>query len=510
MYARTLDKLLLTSAARHSKLTALVDANRSITYSELVDESVNVQTQLTLRGIGRLDRVAVLAEDVVEVMPAYFGTWLAGATAVHLNARLAPAEIEYILEDAQPKLLLFTPGLRNAAFELSNRSGVEPLALDHKLLRSAQHAGLDADQVHQARPEDIAVIGYTSGTTGRPKGAMATHDVLTLNCRVAPSLLQIPHRSSTIFAGSVSFVATLWSQVFTNLHLGGSIRFMGKYNVDEWFEAMRRDRSTWTYIPSPHLNAFTERLTADRGILKHLSAVMHTGSTATPADIEAAVRAMNGRFVEAYGSTEVVAPATCTAPWMYRLAQQGDPIFASAGYTNPSATVTIRREDGSIADIGEIGQICVRSDVGFSGYLNDEAKTAETLVDGEIRMSDMGHFDELGRLFVSGRQAELIVSGGMNIYPAEVERVIKEHPLVVDAAVIGVAHERWGQTVCAIVVTRPDAQLHDSDIIEWSKSRLASYKKPTNVVFVDSLPTTTSNKLDRRRLTAEYSSSTPR
>jgi len=496
----TLDRLMLDSVRRHRDAVALDDGTRSLTYAELGDVSMRLAHVLRGAGAGRGTRVAVLSEDRVEVMPAYLASWIAGATVVHLNARLATAEIQYIVDDARPDVLLYTSGLRHHVESLSLNVTREVLELDGGDLARRLAATAPEPIANELGGGDIAVIGYTSGTTGRPKGAMASHQALTMNCRIAPFNLGIPARSRMAFTGSVSFVASFWSMVFAHLYVGGTVRFLGHYDLDSWFDVMRRERSTWTYCSSPMLAGFAERIAAEPAILDHLVCVMHTGSIGHPRDIEAVVRALKGRFVEAYGSTEVVAPVACTAPWMYRDVEPGDPIFASGGLAMPSAELWIAREDGTRAEIGEEGFIHARSDVGFSGYLNDPDKTAATIIDGAIRTGDVGRLDEYGRLFVSGRQAELIVSGGMNVYPAEVERVIAEHPDVVQVAVLGLPHERWGTSVSAAVVLRPGARTTADDIVQWSRRFLASYKKPTSVWFLDELPQNPSRKIDKLRL----------
>lgn len=496
----TLDRLMLNAVRRYADEPALIDDTTTLTYREMGDIAVRLAHVLTEEGVAHGGRVAVLSEDRVEVMPAYLAGWILGATVVHVNARLAVAEIQYIVDDSEPEVLLFTSGLREQVGQLSLGVTREVLELDGDTLQARLRSASNELPAPTARGEDIAVIGYTSGTTGRPKGAMASHQALTGNCRVAPFNLGIPSRSRMAYSGSVSFVASFWSMVFAHLYVGGVVRFLGHYDLDRWFDVMHRERSNWTYCPSPLLTGFAERLEAEPELLDHLESVMHTGSIGHPREIERAVRAMQGRFVEAFGSTEVVAPVACTAPWMYRGAVPGDRVFASAGRAMPTAELWVAREDGSRAEIGEEGFIHARSDVGFDGYLNDPEKTAATIIDGAIRTGDMGAMDEVGRLFVSGRQAELIVSGGMNVYPAEVERVILEHPGVKEVAVVGLPHERWGTSVSAAVVLRPGAKVSADEIVQWCRRYLASYKKPTTVSFLTELPQNPSRKIDKLRL----------
>jgi fatty-acyl-CoA synthase len=498
--ATTLDQLMANEIARYADTPALVDSRRRLTYRELGTEAARLANVLAAEGIGRGDRVAVLSEDRVEVMPAYLAGWLVGATVVHVNARLAIPEVQYIVDDAAPTALVYTSGLREQVGKLSLSVTRFVAELDGDELGARLRAASTSPPPPSARPEDIAVIGYTSGTTGRPKGAMASHLSLTTNCRLAPFNFGLPNRARVAYSGSVAFVASFWSMVFAGLYVGGTVRFLGHYDVDTWFDTMHRDRSTWTYVPSPLMAEFAERVTAEPEILDHLQTVMHTGSLGHPAHVEAVVRAMRGRYVELYGSTEVISPVAGTSPAMYQDVPPGHKIFSSGGIALPSAQLWIVREDGTPADVGEDGYIVARSDVGFSGYLNDPAKTAATIVDGAIRTGDMGHLDEEGYLFVSGRSAELIVSGGMNVYPAEVERALLEHPDIVQAAVVGVPHERWGVTVAAAVVTRPGAVLTADDVVAWSRQQLASYKKPTVVRFLDELPQNPSRKIDKRRI----------
>ena len=505
---RTMAELMSATVRRNRRSPALVDADRSMTYEEMFEWAARLANVLRANGLRQGDHVAVIAEDTVEGVAAYIGTWLAGCTVIHVNARHAPPEVRYVLEDSGAKALLYTGGLEALVDAVD---GLEDLAFVSSLddregsaFGTALRAAPTAPPAITTQAGDRAIVGYTSGTSGRPKGAIASHRAVVLCCRVAPYAFSMPLRSRMAYSGSLSFIGSVWAQVFPHLYIGGMVRLMGRYDVDTWFAAMREDRSTFTYLPTPLIPDFVERVKAEPGVLDHLAVVFHSGSLAPRPQVEALVDAIGGRYVETYGSTEMIGSATATTPAMYTGACEATDILASAGTPIPGSEVWLEREDGSRPTTGEEGEIVICADTSVDGYWNAPEKTAETFRGGAFHSGDVGFFDEAGFLYISGRRSELIVSGGMNVYPAEVERVILADPAVRDAAVFGAPHPRWGEGVAAAIVREPGADLDAERVVEICLGQLASYKKPTKVVFVDELPVNASRKVDKRALTARY------
>lgn len=507
----TMGQLLTASARRYSDQPAVRDARRTLSYRELLVWSGRLANLLRARGLAEGDRVAIAAEDVAEGVAAYLGVWLAGCTVVHVNVRLAAPEVQHVLDDSEARGLIYTDGLDALVAGLERLDELVFVSnLDDREkaeFGAAMAASSSQPPAISTQPDDCAILGYTSGTSGRPKGAVASHRAVVLCTRLAPYSYRIPPRSRIAYSGSLCFIGSVWGQVFPHLYVGGMVRLLGRYDVDRWFAAIREDRSTFTYVPTPLIPDFVDRVEAEPAILDHLATVFHTGSLAARSQVEALIDVIGERYVETYGSTELIGSATATTPEMFTRGCGAADIYASGGIPVPCAEVWVESEDGERVPPGTEGEVVVDVETRFDGYWNAPEKTAEALRGGGFHTGDLGYLDDAGFLYISGRRSELIVSGGMNVYPAEVERVILSDPAVREVAVFGIPHPRWGEGVAAAVVPEPGAALDAEHIIALCREQLASYKKPTAVVLVDELPVNAARKVDKRALGKLYAGS---
>jgi acyl-CoA synthetase (AMP-forming)/AMP-acid ligase II len=510
---QTISGLLVESAVRNSPRLALVDDQRQLTYAQWLVRATRIANALRAASIASGDRLAVMADDEVSAVETYLGVWLAGATLVHVSARLAAPEVEYLLEDAEVRGFMWTPRLAEVADAVA---GVDDLAVG---LAIDPTPGSPYDEMIKAastrRPEGqpspatAAIIGYTSGTSGRPKGAVVSHQGLALATMLNAYNIRVPRYSRMAFSASLSFCAAIWGQVLPHLHVGGTVRLLGHYDVDSWVDRIERDRSTWTYLPTPLIGDFTEAVAQRPGVLEHLVTAMHAGSLAPRAYVARAVEVLGGRYLESYGMTEVMGCLSASDATDYTAVDADDAVLASAGRVVPNASVWIVRADGTAADVGEDGEIVAAVDPIFDGYWGDPVKTDSVYSDGVFRTGDAGHFDESSYLYVTARLVDMIVSGGMNVYPAEVERVLMMLPGVRHAAVFGVPHPKWVEGVAAAIVLAPGATLERDTVIEHCRRELASYKKPTQVEFIPEMPMVGNHKVDRRALRARFADLLP-
>jgi fatty-acyl-CoA synthase len=476
------------------------------TYAELEDRSTRLANGLLSTGLRPGDRIATWVEDCLEYVEIYLAAAKAGLVVAPINARFVASEARYLLDDSGAAALLFTPGMTDQVEALGPDSmpavgiGVAGAGAEHDL--EALIAAGDADPPPPPAPDDLFILGYTSGTTGRPKGAMLTHRaVVAVGRQNYVSYRLSPH---TIFGltGSMSFVSVVPAHVLCSIGLGATLVMMGKYDMAALIEAIERERVTFTYCPSPLLAEFAAIARAEPRRVRSLHSVMHSASKADPAVLKAVYEAIGDRLVEGWGMTENSGGlATVTTPDDYLDAETDDSIFASAGRTSVGCAVRVVGEDGSeMPHDGEtVGELAFRSPAQASGYWNRPEATAEALVDGWFHTGDLGTIDPEGYVSILERRTDLIVSGGMNVYPSEVEACIKELDGVLDAGVVGVPHERWGHAVVAAVVTAeggPD----EAAIVAHCRVHLASFKKPTRVVFMDELPYTATMKLARASL----------
>jgi fatty-acyl-CoA synthase len=505
---QTIGGLLRASVQRHADRVALVDEQRSLTYAHWLKRSARLANALHAAGISAGDRVAVMAQDTAGALEAYFGVWLAGATLVQVSARLASPELQYLAEDAAISGLLWTPGLSAV---VDGVSGLEDLAFTcaidpsegsrYETLIAAAASTVPADS---RSPEDTAIIGYTSGTSGRPKGAVVSHRALTLATLLNTHNMRVPRFSRMAFSASLTFCAAIWGQVLPHLYVGGTISLLDRYDVDSWIAHVRSERSTWTYLPTPLIADFAAGVRRNPGILEHLVTTMHAGSLAPRSHVEQAVEVLGARYLEAYGMTEVVGAIATTIGSDYSAGCKATDILSSAGRPLANASLWILAEDGSPAAVGQEGEIAAVVDPAFDGYWRDPEKTQAVYSGGVFRTGDGGRLDEHGYLYVTGRMSDMIVSGGMNVYPAEVERVLAMLPGVRQAAVFGVPHPKWVEGVAAAIVLAADADVDREAVLEHCRRELAGYKKPTRIEFVSELPLMASQKVDKRALKERF------
>ncbi|HYC82371.1 MAG TPA: AMP-binding protein, partial [Solirubrobacterales bacterium] len=302
--------------------------------------------------------------------------------------------------------------------------------------------------------------------------------------------------------GSMSFVAVVPAHVICAVGLGATLVMMGRYDVPALVETIERERITFTYCPSPLLAEFAAAVKADPSRVRSLHSVMHSASKADPAVLRSLYEAVGDRLIEGWGMTENSGSlATATVPSDYLDAAEDDSIFTTVGRAALGCSVRVAVDDGAeLPHDGEtIGNLAFRSPGQTSGYWNRPEATAEAIVDGWVFTGDLGSIDPEGYVRVTERRTDLIVSGGMHVYPSEVEQCIKALDGVLDAGVVGVPNERWGQAVVAAVVIS-DGGPDEAAIIAHCRAHLASFKKPNRVVFMDDLPYTATLKLARAAL----------
>ena len=500
----TLGELLIAACRRHGDRVALTGRDGARTYRELLERGTRLANALGGLGLQPGDHVAALLEDTVTAFEVYVGCAIGGFPIVHVNDRLVAREIDYILQDSGAVALVHTDGRSPVVAELSATSelrGVVTIGDDRSPGANSYEDLLAAAATTRRDPhrtaEDLAILGYTSGTTGFPKGAMASHRAVVGCIRLIPFAYRLPMYGRCAFTGTLSFVSGIWGVILPHLYTGGTVSFLMPYTIESWVDHMIEHRSTFTYAPSPLVPGFVAEARRRPEVLTHLESVLHSASPLPPEHARELVDVIEERYVEVWGMTETVAPLTVTAREDWRGGGTADDIYASVG--RPLATAGVRVVDADRNPItdGSVGELVVEADTMFSGYWGNPEKTAEVLVDGEYYTGDLGRIDGGGYVYVTDRAKDLIISGGMNVYPAEVEAVLAAMPGIAQVTVVGTPHEKWGEAVTAVVVREPGADVTADAIIEFARRDLASYKKPTVVEFVDELPRNAGMKVQK-------------
>lgn len=490
----TLGRLFANAGSRFARNVAIVSCGRQRTFAEVIDRGWRLAHALADRGVAPGSRVAALLGNRVESLEVYVGLALGGYTTVHVNDRLTSAEVDYVLADSGAVALIHTDTATPVAAGLSTHGqltawlaiGGEPPAgaesFDAALdAASSEPISLDVD------PEDIALIGYTSGTTGFPKGVLVSHRAVVNCIKLVPFAYRLPLQGHAAFPGGWSFVSGLWGVIFPHFYTGSTVSFLPGATPDELGRHMVENRSTFTLGLTPLLPGLLEAIRLHPAVLDTLQSVLHSGGPLPPELAEKVVGVIDDRLVETYGMTEVVGPITITNRTDYR---PGGPahIFESVGRPLPTSSMRVVDAEGRTLGAGEIGELVISADTMFSGYHNAPEKTAAVLRDGEYFTGDLGYHDEDDYYYLTGRAQDLIVSGGANVYAAEVERVLLLMDDVLDAAVFGLPDERWGEAVSCALVLAPGSVVTPDDVRTFSRAQLAGYKKPVHIFVVDELP----------------------
>ena len=501
---RTIGDITTVWARRDPARVALRDQQgRECTYAELDARANRLAHGLLALGLQTGDRVATWMSDGFEYVEIYLAVAKAGLVVCPVNDRYTAAEAAHVLEDSGALVLVHADAVQPKVAEL-------PDALRQQLQLVQAAPGTDWTELAGGSseppevsidPESPAVIGYTSGTTGRPKGAVLTHRSVLEIARINAASYRIGAAPRTALTGSMSFVSVVPAHVLCTLRLGGTLTVMGAWTVDELQAVLERDLITFIYISSPRIEEVAAALERSPQAWRNLRSVMHSASRARPDQLALLTRVVGTRLVEGWGMTENSGGLMTATLGHEMLDAEGDDHWSYSTVGVPALDTEVRVTDEEGRDVPHdgttVGELWFRSPGLFSGYWNRPEATAAALVDGWFRTGDLGAIDAHGYVFVSERRTDLIVSGGANVYPSEVEDCIASVPGVLEVAVVGAEHARWGQTVVAVVVREsPDAPT-EQQVLDRCRDQLAGYKKPTRVYFVDSLPRTPSQKISR-------------
>jgi len=468
-------------------------------YRDFWQGAEQMAAALTDLGVEPGDRVAVQTPKTVAMLQLYVGTVLAGGVFLPLNTAYTPAEVEYFLTDARPRVFVCDPAKRDALTQIAGKAGVSALltlASDESgTLPQARDAQTPGFQAVPRDATDLAAILYTSGTTGRSKGAMLTHRALASNSLTLRDYWQFTDKDVLIHALPIFHTHGLFVATNVTLMAGGSCIFLPGFDAAKIIELMPRATSLMG-VPTFYTRLLDQPELADASRNMRLFV---SGSAPLLAETHDRWRETTSHAIlERYGMTET--NMNTSNPY------DGDRRAGTVGFPLPGVElkVTDPQSGDPLAD-GEIGVIEVRGDNVFAGYWQMPEKTAEELrEDGWFITGDLGFVDDRGYVTIVGRGKDLIITGGFNVYPKEVESVIDELPGVNESAVIGVPHKDFGEGVVAIVVPQKGASLSETDVVAGLSEQLAKFKQPKRVVLVDELPRNTMGKVQKNVMRETY------
>ena len=494
---------------------ALIDGDRTTTYGDWHGRCARVAQGLAAAGVVLGGRIGFIGRNSDTYFDVLFGAAMAGAVLVPVNWRLAPAEVEYIVTDAGVEMLFVDADhaglIERCEPALSSVHTIVAWGGAHPRWRS-YHAWLqaqpDEDPGIRADPEDPVLQIYTSGTTGHPKGVQLPHRAFFAleAARLGSDDADDPMWAWNVWGpADVSLInmpcfhisGTGWG--ILGLNNGACNVVLPQFDPGAVLDAIDRYRVTKLVVVPTGIQMMLDH---PRCATTDFSSLAYFCYGASPIPLDLLKRAVNTfqcGFVQMYGLTETCGAATFLPADDHDLG--GNPRMRSAGRPAAGVEVTIRDAEGHELPCGETGEICIRTPAMMLGYWNKPEATAETMTtDGWFRSGDAGYLDDDGYVYIQDRYKDMIVSGGVNIYPAEVESAIYGHPDVAEVAVIGVPDDKWGEAVKAIVVARPETAPDAAAILDFTRERIAGYKVPKSVTFADVLPRNASGKVLKTEL----------
>jgi long-chain acyl-CoA synthetase len=488
-----LAQILDDSAQQHPENVAIKLDDVELSYATLQQGAMRVAALLRERGVQPGDRVAIMLPNVPYFPLCYYGILRAGAVVVPLNVLNKRREVTFYLNDSGAKLLFVWNG-----FAEEGEPGAADAGTDCVVVAPGEFeqllAGLDpVTETVERDASDTAVILYTSGTTGTPKGAELTHANLLRNCQIARGLFDLGADAVTLGALPLFHSFGQTCGMNATILAGGTLTLIPRFDPEKALQIIQRDHvDVFEGVPTMY-GAMLHVSDRDRYDVSNLK-VCASGGAAMPVELMRGFEEAFGcKVLEGYGLSETSPVASFNHPDRERKP-------GSIGTPIDGVEMKVVDEDGAEVAQGEVGEIVIRGHNVMKGYWQRPEATAEAIRDGWFHTGDMARIDDDGYFFIVDRKKDMIIRGGFNVYPREIEEVLYEHPAVREAAVIGVPHETHGEEVAAAVVLKDGAQATEDELREYVKGNVAAYKYPRHVFFVDELPKGPTGKILKREI----------
>ncbi len=512
-----LTQFLDRAVSLYGEKEAVYCGERSFTYRQLGERVNKLAHGLKELGVNKNDRIAYLAPNSVEMLEGFYGVFLLGGVMVPLNIRLKPEDYLFILNHSKSKVLFVDQELYDLILPIKEKlETVETIIVHYKddgtkeigydeWLASKEGKAFPREELHE---DDICSLLYTSGTTGHPKGVMLTHRNNYIHALTTMHHLRVSDQDVLLHILPM-FHVNGWGSPFYYTANGSTQICLRKATPEEIFKAVGKFKASVMHMAPTVLNSLLQYYEQNIPQINHKVRVVIAGSAPPPAFVTRVERELGWEFIQVYGMTESSPLSTISTirshlsdlPLndQYRLK-------AKAGVSMIGCDVRVINDSGQEVEKNgkEIGEVVTRSNGVMKGYWKNPEATMETIRNGWLHTGDMATVDSYGTIDIVDRKKDIIISGGENISSIEVEGVLYEHPSVLEAAVIAVPHEKWGETPHAFVVVRSGHSVEEKDLISFSREKLAHFKAVTGVTFVKELPKTASGKIQKVHLRNDY------
>ncbi len=501
----TFDEFISHWAEDRPDRLAMREEDRLLTYGELDDRTARVASAMLAAGLEKGDRIAWIGKNSDLYFTLFFGAARVGIVMAPVGWRLSPTEWAFIVNDTRAKMVFAGPGFEGLADQLAGKLDHAPQIVG----ADAARAMIDAAERAPFAPagtDDAVLQLYTSGTTGNPKGAVLSNRNL-FALRKHSGELDLPYTKweddeAVLVAMPCAHIGGTGLGIMA-LASGLPGVILAEFNPDGVFDAVEQHGVTRFFIVPAALQMLLMHPRCERVDFSRLKYILY-GAAPIPLDLlRQCIKMFGAQFIQAYGMTETTGTIAMLPPEDHD--PEGNERMRSAGKPLPGVEIRIVSGDGEDVAVGEVGEVVTRSSNNMIGYWNLPDATATTMsADGWIRTGDAGYLDADGYLYIHDRMKDMIITGGENVYPAEVESAIFGHPAVQEVAVIGIPDDKWGESVKAVCVAKPGMTVEEADIIAWARDRIAAFKAPRSVDTIAALPRNASGKILRKDLRAPY------
>jgi long-chain acyl-CoA synthetase len=499
---RTIKDLLIEREENLKDKTFMCWEDEEISYSRLLDTARRVSSSLALPGLANDDKVCIWAKHRHEFIHMMFGCVFSGTVLVPINTQFKADEAQYIIENSEAKVLVTEPDFAEMVEKIRPQCPdlKEVIMLDEDTPGTAPFSDLyEPDEIvdREIEEDDIAGIIYTSGTTGYPKGVLLTQRNYHFNSWEIVEAARMTEDDRFMCILPLFHVNGQLVTVYSPLFAGAGMILLKGFSPKEFLPRLERYRAT-AFSGVPTVYAILNNLTdAEQYDLSRLRFCV-CGAAPMPVEVfETFERKYKAFILEGYGLSE----GTCASSIN---PLDGTRKIGSIGIPLEGQEMKIVDDNGDEVERGQVGEIVVRGENVMVGYFRNPEATEATLKGGWLHTGDLGHQDGDGYFFIVGRKKEMIIRGGENIYPKEIEEVLYKHPAVMDSAVVGIPDKIWGEEVAAFIVPKEGQELKDTEVIEYCKGRLANYKCPRMVFFWGDLPKTATGKIQKNRIVEQY------
>jgi acyl-CoA synthetase (AMP-forming)/AMP-acid ligase II len=506
--------LFTKTAKSYPDKLAISYGNKEWTYAEANGRINRLANAFARLGIKKGEHIAILQFNCPQTIETLFACFKAGLCAVPINWRLHPNEYSFIIDHSDSVAVVFTEDFRDSLHSLR---GDMPKVEHYICLCNAKEDMLNYEELIESQSpdfndteisiDDLAWIFYTSGTTGRPKGAMLTHgNLLTMTMNFFADVSPLGPQDAILHAAPLSHGSGLYAIPNIAKAANNVILETKSFEPKAIFETIQRRKITFMFAAPTMLKMLVSSPEMDNYDIGSLKCLIYGGGPMYAEDLKEAVKKLGQVLVQGYGQAESPMTITYLRKEEHLLEGTEDEMrrLNSAGIARTDVEVRIFDENDNEVPIGTSGEVVVRGEVVMKGYWKDKQATERTLRGGWLHTGDIGYMDDKGYVFLLDRSKDMLISGGENIYPREIEDVIIRHPAIHEVAVIGIPDDKWGEAIKAIVSLKSGMQASEQEIIDFCKDNLASYKKPKSVDFMAELPKNSYGKILKRELRDKY------